>query len=111
YIGGDYLDGYLVADSYDCGLVAVGIDDNPPEIIPVTKKKSSTISFKVKDNMSGIGKFMMHINGKWVLAEYEHKQNLIYCNLPEEIPQGPINVSLIVCDKKDNESSYKISLK
>lgn len=111
YVGGNFEDGYLVAESHDCGLITVGIDKSPPEIIPITKKRSSTISFKVKDGMSGIGKFMMQVNGKWVLSEYEHKENLIYCNLPSENLKGPLDVTLIVCDKKDNESTYKLNYK
>ena len=110
YIGGEYQDGYLIAETYDCGFITVGMDDKPPVITPVSKKRGTVISFKVKDGMSGIGKFSMEINGKWVLAEYEHKEDLIFCSIPDNLPSGPIEVKLIVCDKKDNESNVCLKL-
>ena len=111
YIGGDFSGNFLQSETYDCGLIAIGLDNVPPVITPLTKKRGSTISFRVKDNLSGIGKFRMEINGNWVLSEYEHKENMIYCRLPQETTTGPLMVSLTVYDKRDNASVIKVKIK
>ncbi|MBC7863010.1 MAG: M23 family metallopeptidase, partial [Bacteroidia bacterium] len=86
YCGGEFKDGKVTGTLKNLGLIAVGIDTVAPKLnrTGVSKKAGNNLSaakgifFNVSDNLSGLGNFRMEINGKWVLAEYEHKTNTIF---------------------------------
>jgi murein DD-endopeptidase MepM/ murein hydrolase activator NlpD len=113
YAGGKFENGKLVGSIKNCGLVTVGIDTIIPNITAHPqkgKKKMSLIRFTVSDNLSGIGKFRMEINGAWVLAEYEHKTNSIFYIIDDKTPKGKLKVELKVWDKQQNLAISKVSV-
>lgn len=113
YCGGELKNGMVNGKTKNLGAFALVYDTVAPVIhpYPLLKKTKSitafkTLSFKVSDNFSGIDQFRMEINGKWVLAEYEHKESAIFYTISNETPQGKLAVQLTVADKKGNKSVF-----
>jgi murein DD-endopeptidase MepM/ murein hydrolase activator NlpD len=111
--GGEYENGYVVTKSNVFGYFALTIDTTPPVILPLFKANaftadSLTLSFKITDDFSGILSYRMLINGKWVLAEYDAKNDLIHYVFDENTPNEKLTIELYVTDKKNNTAEYKI---
>lgn len=69
------------------------------------------ISFTISDDFSGIDNYILTINEKWVLAEYDAKNNLlVYKADPANFNTGTNNLVLTVTDKLNNSSVYKATL-
>lgn len=114
-IGGEFEAGYVIARNNALGYYRVMIDTLPPTIkmLPVIQNKTTgiaTISFTIKDELSGIASYQLFINGKWMLAEYDAKNDLVEYFMDENTPQGKLQLELIVKDKKDNQTVYKSQL-
>ncbi len=73
-------------------------------------KKSKLIVFIMTDNLSGIYKYNLYANDKWVLGEYDAKLDVLTYNFDEETPLGPINFRLEVMDKVGNNSILEYKL-
>jgi hypothetical protein len=57
----------------------------------------------ITDNLSGISEYSLRINGKWVLAEYDAKNDLLMYEYDSNtLRRTKLNVELIVIDRKDN---------
>jgi hypothetical protein len=118
-IGGEYTDGYVTAELRNFGSFYIGIDTVPPVISPNGLADKADLSgrkdikVKITDDLSGIRSYETYIDGKWALAEYDPKYNLlIYEFDPERITKG-VNHSftLRVTDNKDNSGTFKCSFK
>ena len=64
------------------GEFCLASDSKNPKIFLLNRKnlelkKNSKISFKIKDNESGIKNYEGKINDRWVLFEYDLKKNKI----------------------------------
>ena len=102
YCGGSFKNGFVVASSKHLGVFNVTTDTIPPQITQMKKNKLNKLVFKVSDNLSGIGEFKLYLNEKWQYAEYEYKNNMIFCPKDEKIPKGKYKFRLKVLDKKKN---------
>ncbi|HWY13235.1 MAG TPA: hypothetical protein VN026_18025, partial [Bacteroidia bacterium] len=74
-------------------------------------KKANHISFVMIDLLSGIDKYNLFINDKWVLAEYDGKTDLLTYWFDAETPLEEIRIELKASDKVGNNSIYKLKLK
>lgn len=116
-VNSSWSDGYLTASVRSFGNYYAGIDTVPPEIYvngwskgaDLTGRKE--ITFRIKDDLSGINYYDPEIDGKWALFEYDQKNNLlIYRFDPAKITQGTRHsLSLKVADNRDNISYYNCS--
>lgn len=65
------------------GTYTLDRDTKAPAVIPVNFKNGQWISgnkdlkVKISDDLSGINSFRATVNGKFILMEYEYKQNLL----------------------------------
>lgn len=111
--GGSYLDGYVHAKMSELGSFHIGVDTIAPVIRPINISENKTmtgvkrIDFKISDNLSGIHSFNAHLNGKWVLMEYDSKSASLWHVFEEGLPKGKHHFKLIVKDGKDNEKIYE----
>jgi len=95
------------------------IDSSGPALktkIPAKKlkaaiKKADHLTFVMTDNLSGINKYSLFINDKWVLAEYDGKSDLLTYWFDSETPTGELKVELKVSDKVGNEPLLKLNLR
>jgi hypothetical protein len=115
YVDAVFENGFVKANVKTFGKYKVDTDTIAPQINLSTSKKGvyktgNIVSFKVTDNYSGIGVFKLHLNGKWHLAEYEHKTNTIFFIVDEKVAKGDLILNLQVSDKKNNQSNFQTTL-
>lgn len=84
-------------------------DSIPPTVKPI-RVNSSSLSFQISDNLSGINSFDVYVNDEWVLMNYDHKRKAIWSErLDESKPfKGP--VVLKVKDQAGNEQIYSTQI-
>ena len=112
---GKFVDGWVEGNIKLLGNYTIAVDNIAPKIasLSISDKKplngASSIKFKVTDNLSGIESFRGTIDGKWVLFEYDLKNNLLSYTFDKARFQFNKNHSLIleVTDFKGNTSTYK----
>ena len=74
---------------------------------------SVKLSFSIRDRLSGIGKYEVEIDGRWVLAEFDAKRSRLAANLADAgIERGKRHALIIrVSDNKGNETVVKRDFK
>ncbi|MCQ2229574.1 MAG: M23 family metallopeptidase [Bacteroidales bacterium] len=77
YIGGSIEGNNIVAHSKTLGSFALGVDSIAPKIktknTRTNLKPSNSIMIGISDDMSGIKKYNVYIDGKWECFEYDYK--------------------------------------
>ena len=91
---------WLSAESKSFGKFDVILDQSPPVIRPGNFRNdlnviSQDLTFDIQDNLSGIEDSDAYIDGKWVLAQYEPKQNLLFIE-SEEIAKSTKQQELLI---------------
>lgn len=96
------------------GNYGLGIDTVPPQINPANFSDKQWISnhknlqIKIEDKESGIKNYRATINGKWILMEYEYKNNTLTYDFSDEvILETENNLKLIVTDNVGNSSKFE----
>ncbi len=99
------------------GWFQLMIDNEAPKIkTALTEKKFRkmknirSFSFQIRDNLTGISKYSLKLNGKWVLAEYDLKSETLTCTLDDDSPKKIQKLRLDVEDKVGNKSALEYSL-
>jgi hypothetical protein len=114
YEGGSMEGGFLTASVRSFGSFALTADTIPPEIIPVNIRENANmrgqkqIRIRISDQLSGISSYRGTINGKWILMEYDAKNNLLTYDFDEVCPQGENTLLVTVTDKRGNSSKYEV---
>ena len=113
--GGEYENGWVKSKIRQLGSFAIAIDTIAPSITPINIKSRTTltnnrkISFKIRDEFSGITSYHGEIDGHWVLFEYDAKNNLLEYYFDED--QLELNkrhqLILTVTDAKNNQNTYE----
>ena len=115
YEGGIYSEGWVTTQTKNFGNFAIAVDTISPVIKPTFKitdkanvdlRKAKSIAFKVRDNLSGIKKYRVTIDGKWVLCEYDLKRDLLFYDFENSIQSGKHAFKLEVSDEKNNSSVW-----
>ncbi|MCK9400489.1 MAG: M23 family metallopeptidase [Bacteroidales bacterium] len=116
-VGGKWeSNGYVRAKIREFGNYSVSVDTMPPKINPVQAEtfKNLTgqkkIKFIISDEMSGISTYRGTLNGKWVLMEYDAKNDLLFYTIDEQLLKGENNMKLEVVDMKNNRKIYQAIL-
>ncbi len=118
-VTGKFEDGWVEGNIRTLGYYTLVIDTNAPKIIPLNgnDKKNSTdpnsIRFKITDDLSGIDNFRGTIDGKWVLFEYDLKNNLLSYTFDKKRFNFGKEHQLIleVTDFKGNTNVYKTNFR
>ena len=118
YEGGAFADGWVTTQTKEFGNYAVGIDTIPPKLKPAFKttkyqkvnlSKAKRIGIIATDNLSGIREYSALIDGRWVLLEYEFKQNLLFYTFDASVSSGEHVFNLEVKDGKGNSSVHSFN--
>nr|WP_121273916.1 M23 family metallopeptidase [Pedobacter schmidteae] len=113
--GGYFENGYVKAKPRNFGGYFIAIDTIAPSITPVNiaDGKSmagiSKISFKIRDNLSGIKSFNGYIDGRWILMEFDTKSASLWHTFDEKTTPGKHTLEVIVSDMKDNNKNYTVT--
>ncbi len=107
--GNDWSDNGFNIRITDLGNFTILRDSVPPEIDPV-RISNTMVSFRIRDNLSGIKNYSATIDGKWLLMNYDPKKNLIWSErLDQNIPlNGEFNLE--VTDNCGNKSNYSAKI-
>lgn len=112
-IGGKWDSGYMTAHARSFGRYIIMLDKEPPVIKPVTIYKSKNMSkenkiaFEITDNLSGIASYRCTVDGKWILMEFNPKNNQVYYTFDEHVGKGLHHLRLVVTDEVGNRSIYE----
>jgi hypothetical protein len=104
---------FVKAKTRDFGKYYVLVDSMPPKVEPVNIFNGkamaglSSIQIKVKDEISGLKTYRGEVDGKWVLFEYDEKNDLLTYFFDWRTEPGEHNFTLKVADYVGNESSYQ----
>ncbi len=88
--GGEFENGWVKSSIRTFGNYAVTVDTIPPRIISLSigsnasLTESERIRFRISDDLAGIDKIEGYIDDKWILFDYDAKNNLITHYFDEE---------------------------
>ena len=91
------------------GTYALAIDNVKPTVTPKNFKNNSKIvkckrlNINIKDNESGIAKYDIYLNGKWVVGAYDVKNDLLYYDVDQYLKKGKNKMEIVVSDAVGNE--------
>ena len=66
-----------------------------------------SITVKITDNLAGIGNYRGTIDGKWVLMEYDAKNDKLSYYFDENVTKGDHTFRLVVTDEVGNKATYE----
>jgi murein DD-endopeptidase MepM/ murein hydrolase activator NlpD len=113
--GGSFSDGFVKANPRSFGSFYIAVDTIAPTItaLNISEGKSmrgiGKMSFKIRDNLSGIKSFNGYIDGKWVLMDFDAKTATLSHSFDGTLSNGKHNLELIVVDMKDNTKTLTLS--
>lgn len=114
--GGKYENGFVKARIRDFGQYAVMADTTDPVIkaVNISNGKSiasqATIRMRISDDFSGINTYRATLNGKWILMEYDAKNQRLEYQRDDRLITGKNDFLLIVEDGCGNSASYSAVL-
>lgn len=113
--GGIFENGYIKATPKNFGSFYIAVDTTPPTVVPlnITDGKSmagiAKMSFKIRDNLSGIKSFNGYIDGSWVLMEFDTKTATLWHTFDDLTAAGKHQLRLVVEDMKGNIKNYSVT--
>ena len=116
FCGNKFMDDYIEAQTNVLGTYVIAKDSVKPIIKPVNFKTNGTITdnwslrVEIEDKETGVNKYEMYINDKWVLADYDAKNNLLIYQVDDHIKKGHNTFEVIVTDMVGNKSIYSTVL-
>lgn len=107
---------WLTARAREFGYFYVLLDTVAPKITCDNVKQNqlftaNTIRFSITDKLSGIVSYKGLLDGRWILMEYDAKNDRLQCTLDKPITSGEHTLKVIVTDDVKNESTYTLKFK
>jgi len=108
---------FLKGITRNFGVYSIKIDTIPPEIDFLNIKEArkingneqNTIRIEVKDKLTGIDEYEIFLNGKWVIAEYDAKNDELIYRFDKFLKKGENKIKVRVTDNKGNENIRQLS--
>ena len=115
-IGGQFENGVFKAKIREFGNYSVMADTIAPVIkaLNISDGKNisrqQTIRINISDGLSGIKSYKAYLNDKWILMDYDAKNNLLVYERDERLTTGTNKFLLVVEDYCGNSSRYEAKL-
>lgn len=74
-------------------------------------KNIKTLEFVMKDEISGINKYNLFLNDKWVIGDYDAKSDLVTYYFDADTPKGILNFRLEAEDRVGNKAKTELELR
>ncbi|MGY6558178.1 MAG: M23 family metallopeptidase [Nitritalea sp.] len=104
YVGGEIEGQFIRFKSRNFGTFVRDRDLLAPSIEPIRVDRQG-LRFRIRDADSGIARYTLKVDGRWVRMRYEHKQALIWTDPSDkQVLQGA--VQLTVTDRAGNEQVW-----
>jgi hypothetical protein len=68
------------------------------------------IKLKVTDNLAGIAGYRGSLNGKWIILEYDPKNDMLIYDIDDRLVPGKNTLLVEVTDGKNNKSFFAATL-
>lgn len=113
--GGKFSGGFVKANPRNFGSFYISVDTLAPTISPVNISEGKSMrglgkmTFKIRDNLSGIKSFNGYIDGRWILMEFDAKTATLSHSFDGTLSNGKHKLELIVVDMKDNAKTLNLS--
>lgn len=114
YTSTDRQNNRLVARTRSFGTYTLARDTTPPTVTPVNFQDQQWITFnkdlkvRISDAQTGIKAYRATINGKFILMEYEYKQDLLTYDFADNvITDTENNLRVRVTDNAGNTTVYE----
>jgi len=112
--GGAYSNGRVIARLRSFGEYAVSLDTIAPEIIPIKGSAAAdqsgrkALRFTIRDDISDIAKYEGYVDMRWVLFEYDPKNDLLSYSFDKDriSPNSDHELELYVSDSQGNVNLY-----
>ncbi len=114
--GGKYANGILKASIREFGQYAVMADTTAPAIkaLNISEFKTVTtqqsIRISISDDFSGINTYSAYLNGKWILMDYDAKNQLLEYLRDDHLIIGENEFLLTIEDNCGNSSTLKTTI-
>jgi len=110
-VGGVYKNGWIKTSIRSFGNYAVTVDTTPPTIFHNQVAFDSicncnVVSFKIKDDLSGIENYKGFFDNEWALMEYDKKSDCLLYYFNNKIT-GPHQITIEATDAKGNTGYFK----
>lgn len=114
--GGKWDGGILKTKVRSLGAYSIKTDNIPPKIRPLSfssnMKGYNKMTFKITDDMPTTGRanglnYKATVDGKWILMEYDAKNDLLTHRFDENIESGKHQFRLEVKDDRGNKQVYE----
>lgn len=108
--GGKVADGMVGAKVRAFGTFALAVDNVKPSVVPLNFKNNTKVvnckrfKIKIKDEESGIDKYDIYLNGKWVIGAYDAKNDLLFYDVDSNLKKGNNKMEIVVTDGVGNET-------
>lgn len=114
YVGGSIEGDHIVAHPKTMGNFALGVDSVAPKIktknTRTNLKPSNSIMIGVSDDMSGIKKYNVYVDGKWECFEYDYKNVRLITTVGRlGLKPGSHTLKAIVEDEVGNKGEWEWS--
>lgn len=114
--GGSIKWNWITATTHSFGDYAVMLDSLAPILRPKNFQDQTsypnldTLKFHLEDDLSGIRSYSGTLNGKWVLLEYDPKNDLLYYVKDERMVKGLNTFRLKARDKVGNLKELNVTI-
>lgn len=109
YLGGSWKGKDITFSSSDLGRFVIMPDTLPPTITPLTLS-SAELAFRIDDDLSGLDRYRLEVDGQWVLMRYDYKRNLIWSDKLDPTVPFRGQVDLYVYDQVGNETHFSTTI-
>ncbi|MCX6291736.1 MAG: M23 family metallopeptidase [Bacteroidetes bacterium] len=115
YEGGTWKNGFLTAQVRHFGDFTMALDTTPPSVTKeyfpadLNSSRGALVQFTVTDNLSGIKDYYAEVDGKWLLMEYNKRENLISGDISAFPQNNQHHIVVKVTDEKGNERTLSDS--
>lgn len=110
-----FTGGKLTASTRKFGIYAIKSDTVPPSIkwpeLTQPFRKGDSLKLEVKDNFSDIKTYDVYINGKWVIAEYDKKNDVLFYIFDRKLSPGELTVECRFKDYAGNKVTSERKLR
>lgn len=109
-------DGYVETNTRNLGEYALKVDSIAPVIKSLNFKdndtitSSNTLRCKISDDMTGIDSYDIYANDKWLLGQYDAKNDLLYYEVDSHMKAGKNTVMIVVKDAVGNKTTKTVKV-
>jgi hypothetical protein len=116
-VGGTWeSQGFVTTKIKEFGDYTIAIDTIPPKIKAINPENfpkmtgQKFIKLTISDELSGIASYKGMLNGKWILMEYDAKNNLLVYTVDEMLKPGANTLLVEIRDGKGNRAFYSAKI-